>query len=491
MRTFRSLASAMLLLSGGATADTLVVTSLGDGAGACPDSSACTLRAAIAAALPDDRIEFSPDLALPAILSLSGTELPVTKSLTLAGPGAARLTVRAASGNRVLNLTSGTLVIEALTLDRGRALGENGGSGGTGLAGQPGGGAEGGCIITSTGTTLMLERVALRDCRAIAGAGGNGGTGAAGASGATGGGGGTGGLARGGAIFARGALALIESSISESDALGGDGGNGGTGGAGSSTEGSGGNGGAGGGARGGAISLAGAGAALLVRNSTLAGNLVEGGDGGIGGSGGNGAATGQGVGGNGGSGGLANGGHVHLESVVGVVDFEFASLGPSPGSGGAAGSGGNGQPSGTPGASGGTIGELLFAAKSPRVRSSVFVGGFTAADCAGTAFVTASGDNLDSDDSCAGFTGNANFAANFVGPAPLIEAGRAVLRPRAGAPAIDVASDCLDLDGAAVEVDQGGRGRPLDGDGDLELRCDLGAIEFSFGIFRDGFEVVP
>jgi CSLREA domain-containing protein len=488
MRTIPLLILGSLLLLRPAAAATVVVTSLGDAAGTCPDASNCTLRAAITAANANDRIEFSPGLAFPAVLTLASDELGVNKSLTVAGPGADRLTVRAASANRVINLTAGTLVIEDLTLDRGRALGVNGTNSTNGAAGQQGASAEGGCIITANATSLVLQRVALRDCRAVAGSGGDGGNGANAFMATDGGFGGSGALARGGAIFARGQVTLMESSISESAAFGGNGGDGGTGGAGTSIEGDGGNGAAGGGARGGAIALSGAGAALLVRNSSLISNVAEGGDGGAGGDGGNGGAAGQGDGGNGGSGGLANGGQVHLDTGVGVVDFEFASLGPSASTGGLGGLRGQGDVDGTNGLVGATNGELLFSNKSPLIRSSVFAGENNAGDCAGPATITASGTNLDSDDTCNGFGGTVNFAANFVGPALVLDRGLAVLQPRSGAPVIDAADNCLDLDGIAVTIDQSGRARPLDGNGDTTAVCDVGAIEFTFEIFRNGFE---
>ena len=476
----------LTLLSGTASGATVVVTNLGDAAGVCPSASTCTLRAAIAAAQPNDQIEFSPDLVLPAILTLAGSELSVAKTLTIVGPGADRLTVRAASANRVLALTAGILTIEALTLDRGRALGSHGTNGPTGASGMSGMDADGGCIHAGVGTQLVLDRVALRDCRAIAGNGGHGGTGMNAFTAGDGGNGGSGGSARGGGIFSRGQVQLIASSISESTAVAGDGGNGGNGGAGSGLEGDAGDGSAGGTARGGAIALIGT-ASLVLRNSTLTDNLASGGDGGDGGQGGNGSASGQGAGGNGAAGGAARGGQVFLDSSVASADFEFATLGPSASSGGLAGPRGTGDPDGLAGTAGSTDGELLFTTlASPQARSSAFIGDFNAEDCEGT--VTASGANLDSDNTCSGFTLNANYAANFVGPGTVYESGRAVVLPRAGSSSIDAATDCLDLAAAAVTTDQSARTRPLDGDGDTIALCDVGAIEFSFTIFRDGFE---
>ncbi|MEZ5465260.1 MAG: hypothetical protein R3F22_08585 [Lysobacteraceae bacterium] len=49
----------------------------------------------------------------------------------------------------------------------------------------------------------------------------------------------------------------------------------------------------------------------------------------------------------------------------------------------------------------------------------------------------------------------------------------------------------VDVDTYCAEVDLIGRNRPIDGDGDGEALCDLGAVEYlntSIGIFNDGFE---
>ncbi len=470
---------------------TVVVTNLGDAAGTCPSSASCTLRAAIAAALPDDRIEFDGALPFPADLSLSGTELAINKNLTIAGPGADRLSVRAAPNRRVLAVTAGSVIIERLELAGGRQFGINGPSGspGSGTGGVSGGVAEGGCVRTSAGTSLVLDRASIRDCIAQGGSAGSGGSGASGNPPGNGGPGGAGGLARGGAIAVDGQLTLVSASISGALSVGGPGGAGGTGGAGSifaSREGTGGNGGAGGAAQGGAIHV-GSGGALLLRNSTLAGNSVGAGNGGNGGAGGDGAAIiGSGAGGNGGIGANAHGGQVHLNTSVALADVEFSSLGPAGMTSGNGGIGGPGDPNGFSGVSGSRSGENLFASSVPRIRSSLLVGNNAAVDCFGA--VTASGANADSDNSCAGFTLQGNFSANFRGPAIDVEGGRAVIVPLPGSLSIDSAVDCTDLAGAAVISDQSGRVRPLDGDGNGSALCDPGAVEFSNALFANGFE---
>jgi hypothetical protein len=475
----------LVFAADGAHAAIVLVTNLGDAAGVCPGASTCTLRAAIAAAQANDTIEFSSALAFPATLQLSASELTVNKNLVITGPGADSLAIRAAGGARVLALTSGVLELEALTLSHGSLIAANANHqvNGSGANGQSGPTAEGGCLRAGTGTQLVLDRVAVHSCTARGGNGGNGGSGANAFSMAgAGGSGGGGGAAQGGAIYSSGQLTLLQSSVAGSLARGGDGGEGGNGGnAQASGAGNGGGGGNGGVARGGAIYVTTPGA-LLLRNSTLVDNLATGGNGGDGGNGGTG---GGGSGGNGGSGGAARGGQLHLASGVALADLEFASLGASASGGGAAGAPGQGMTAdGTAGMAGVLDGELLFTLPSPRIRSSILVGGFAQEDCEG--LVTASGNNLDSDDTCSGFSGNANHAAHFF--AGQSEGGRAVLRPRPGSPAIDAAGDCLDLAGMAVTADQSGLARPRDGNEDTVFACDLGALEYTPTIFANGFE---
>jgi CSLREA domain-containing protein len=74
-----------------AQAGTLTVNSTGDAGGTCPGTS-CTLRQAIAAALPGDTIAFS--LPPNSAVSLTSAGLLVNKDLTIIGPGADLLTVQ-------------------------------------------------------------------------------------------------------------------------------------------------------------------------------------------------------------------------------------------------------------------------------------------------------------------------------------------------------------------------------------------------------------
>lgn len=484
-----ALAFAFFFASGPAAAATILVTDLGDTAGSCPSATSCTLRAAIAAAQANDRIEFDPAFAYPATLPLLGAELAIAKSLTLAGPGAGKLTVTAAAGRRVLLVQAGEVIIEGIAFSGGQALGTNGlsASAGTGAAGQSGGAAEGGCIRIQAGSQLLLDGVALRNCLARGGSGGNGGTGPSGGTSANdraGGSGGAGGLVRGGAISTAGQLTLMHSSISNASALGGQGGHGGNGG--SPTFGSGGPGGDGGNAgsaQGGAIYVA-AGGALWVRNSSFAGVTLASGGGGDGGSGGSAGAGGStGSGGDGGNAGAVQGGDVYLGTALALADIEFATLAPAnfaPGLAGIPGGAG-----GVPGTAALRQGEALFAGTAARIRGSALMGTTADVDCFGA--VDASGDNLDSDNSCSGFTLQASFAASFE-PSAGEEGGRAAWRLPSGSAAIDAMAQCIDLAGAAVTRDQSGRARPKDGDGNGSALCDIGAIEASHTIFADGFE---
>lgn len=473
------LAFALLLgaVATGAPAATITVTDLSDQPGSCPGVT-CTLRAAIVAANPADTIVFDPAFGYPASLNLAGTELAIGKDLIIVGPGPDRLTVSGSSQSRVFNITAGTVRIEGLGMSSGRHVtpaGNNGtpGSVSPGQSPQP---AEGGCVRVSTSASLELLRVALRSCLAQGGSGGHGGNGLGGGLiGTMGGSGGNGGAALGGAIANFGTLSLIESSVQGGLAFAGRGGDGGDGGDGMTIDGMGGGGGLGGAAHGASI-YAGNGASVLLRNSTLtAGSLAAG----MGGEGG----VSNGMPGGGGNGGSTEGGQLYLGTGMPLADVEFASLGPTimqPGVGGPGGGGG------TMGSAGLARGEALFAGTSPRIRHSVLVGEDVALDCQGS--VTASGDNLDSDDSCAGFNLQGSYAANFVGPAVQEEAGRAVLLPRPGAATIDAASDCNDLDAATVARDQSARLRPLDGGGAPGPQCDVGASEFDPRIFANGFE---
>jgi len=113
-----------------------------------------------------------------------------------------------------------------------------------------------------------------------------------------------------------------------------------------------------------------------------------------------------------------------------------------------------------------------------RVRSSAGFG-----SCFGTLSAVLA--NLRSDASCAGFT-VAGSAADF---RPLSSAsGLAFQMPAQQSLALDATTNCNDLAGGTLAADQLGTPRPIDGDGNGSMNCDLGAIEYSIQVFGNGFE---
>ena len=86
--------------------------------GICGEAN-CTLRDALSDAQPGDTIVFSSLFSTPQTINL-GSALPAIAGLTITGPGANLLTVRAnASGFSVLTVASGTVSISGLTIANG------------------------------------------------------------------------------------------------------------------------------------------------------------------------------------------------------------------------------------------------------------------------------------------------------------------------------------------------------------------------------------
>jgi hypothetical protein len=112
------------------------------------------------------------------------------------------------------------------------------------------------------------------------------------------------------------------------------------------------------------------------------------------------------------------------------------------------------------------------------------------ADCAaGLGSVVAAGANLDTDGSCAALAGGAvaTVASFDLGPLEWNGGPTWTRAPRFGSPALDVAPTCTTFSGATIWNDQRGHIRPTDDDGDLDPKCDLGAVELGY-LFVDGFE---
>lgn len=153
-----SLRPGFALISGNAIA----VNSLADpGAGGCTtagDGDGCTLREAIAAVDGGGTITFD----VTGTIELGGTELLITKPITIAGPGADQLVIDARGLSRVL-LAAGPVPVNlsGMTL-------RNGNTGGPG-----------GCI-QNEGTTLSLTLVEVRGCTSWGAGGGIGHSGGAG-----------------------------------------------------------------------------------------------------------------------------------------------------------------------------------------------------------------------------------------------------------------------------------------------------------------------
>jgi len=90
------------------------------------DSGAGSLRDAVNTAASGDTIQFS--LSLPATITLTTGEIPISKSLTIAGPGANLLTVSGNLSSRVFNIgVVPSATISGLTMVNGLAQGIGGG----------------------------------------------------------------------------------------------------------------------------------------------------------------------------------------------------------------------------------------------------------------------------------------------------------------------------------------------------------------------------
>lgn len=150
-RAVVAMAFAVLLLGVGlANGTTITVNNAADSGGICPGPQ-CTLRQAIAMALPGDTIDFSPSISL---IDLTSGELSIDKNLTIAGPGPNFLTVQRNSDGasshlfRVFHIASSNIdvSISGLTIAKGM-----------GVEGTRGGGAiliDGGNTVTISHSTL-------------------------------------------------------------------------------------------------------------------------------------------------------------------------------------------------------------------------------------------------------------------------------------------------------------------------------------------------
>ena len=422
-------------------ATTIIVDDFGDtGPGNC--STSCTLRDAIATAAQGDTIQFAPPNVPPRTISLSGSELFIYKSVTIAGPGPELLTIDAQQQSRLVEVAlSADVAISGIHFRNGAVMGTAGNANGTGGA-APGSPAYGGAFLVNPNTSLTLQKSIVDNNSVLGGTGGvilGSGTQA-----------GAGGNAYGGAIYNSGLLKISRSSLANNDATGG------TGGADqvfmpgmASTAGTGGD------AFGGGI--AGPGEVELT-NVLIANNRAAGGTGGStlllpgsrGGDSGNGAA-----------GAMDAGGIAVLQFVTMAQNIATT------------GSPGIGAPNGNLGSS--LAGDVL-ARSTVLSRSSIIASNDGSCATNGGSFAL-QGANFNQDGSCPGFT----VASSLLKPVAHGLDGYWIAMPVYKSPEIDAALDCKDAFGDQVTTDVESVSRPQ---GEA---CDVGAVESDY-IFASDFE---
>lgn len=495
MRYHSLVFAALAGMASNATASSPILLTVNDYGDAGPGNCAatCTLRDALHDIADGGIIEFAP-APVPQTITLAHGPLVILKSVTILGPGPARLAISASKLSQVLVIFTPQaalqVIVVGVTLRDGKVVGADGPDGidgGSGLTvnGQPGVQANGGCLFANfvgayQGTSsLFLERVDVRECEAIGGSGGTGGTGTAGtglSTGGTGGNGGWGGAAAGGGIFVQmlpgSSLDLADLSVFNATATGGDAGRAGDGGPGF-FRGTGGVGGSGGSGIGGAIYVA-AGITAVLYNSTIADSAVAAGNGADGGDGD--ASLNTAHGGNGGNGGSASGGLVAMPPGASIA---FTTLNHGGLTTGAPGNGGSGSVGGAPGQPGTASGIAISSGQATAV-ATVIVGPVSASAALCSPGITAKPGyiNLDEDGSCGGFTLHGSLAELFR-PIDLSGTAWPAYMPRYGSKIID-AAPCSDGTMQPPTDDQHGTARPQG------AQCDLGAIEADY-VFVDGF----
>ena len=122
------------------------------------------------------------------------------------------------------------------------------------------------------------------------------------------------------------------------------------------------------------------------------------------------------------------------------------------------------------------------------VSNSIIAHNSLLGDCEESTFASL-GHNLDSDGTC-GFSATGDLSA--MDPRLVLELGadgRPLLVPAPLSPVIDAGSAAtVGSVGACEPLDQRGVARPVDGGGDAQAICDMGALEAPHQLFTDGFE---
>lgn len=313
----------------------LTVTSLAD-------SGPGSLRDLAAASAPGDTIDFGVNGTI-----LLSSSINISHALYVLGPGPALLVVDANHVDRAFTTVGDPVWLAGMTITNGFIAGADGPDATSpGQNGGPGTDAIGGGILDNS-PTLYVSNCWVTGNTVQGGHGGSGGNNPAGAV-FTPGTGGQGGQGLGGALYATGAVFVVECTFSGNRAVGGVGGAGGTNENPAVNE-SGGTGGTGGNAQGAAVDEVDTGTRSFA-NATFSANRVGGGAGGRGGD------SLDGGGGQGGNGGASGGGGIAtlIASFSSDTIVSNSALG---GVGGPAGSGTSAGATGSPG--GGTAGGVV------------------------------------------------------------------------------------------------------------------------------------
>ncbi len=154
----------LCLTIGSVSAATLTVRSTADAGGTCPGAD-CTLRQAIATAFAGDSINFA--LISNSVITLTSGQLTLNKSLTIAGPSSALLTVQRSSAAGTPNFRIFEVVGNAISLSISNMTLSNGSSADNGGGIYLVGGGS-----SNQGPTLTLTNVSVSGNAARAGSGG-------------------------------------------------------------------------------------------------------------------------------------------------------------------------------------------------------------------------------------------------------------------------------------------------------------------------------